>query len=369
MKFNRVLLFTLLGVFTVLLSACGTPPATNWPGMSTDGATIYLADGLHVYNVKASDGKEVTANISGTISPLRFPVESDSNMSFYSIPAVSADGILFVGNAAANNHAFYAVNAADGQVKWTYDKAIRPWLAGSLVLEDKIFAPAGDGSLYVFTASGEIAWQKKLSDHALWTAPVTDGTSVYVATLEHEVYSFNPASDQENWKVELDNGIIGHPSLVDGILYVGTLSGNLYALDASNGAQVWVQKLEGNIWGTPAIDGGTIYIGTVFGTAGKFYAINAENGQVVWSRDEEGSIVAGPLALAEQVIYVTETGRIQSVDKTGAPMWQDDLPKNKIYTPPLLVGDLIVVAPMGSEFLLAAYDQNGAQKWTFIPTK
>ena len=46
-----------------------------------------------------------------------------------------------------------------------------------------------------------------------------------------------------------------------------------------------------------------------------------------------------------------------------------DFPKNKIYTPPLLVGDLIVVAPMGSSFLMVAYDANGAQKWQFTPAK
>jgi outer membrane protein assembly factor BamB len=141
----------------------------------------------------------------------------------------------------------------------------------------------------------------------------------------------------------------------------------LYALNAATGAQLWVKMLEGGIWGTPATDGENVYVGTVKGTTGKFYALNASNGQIVWQKDEEGSITAGPLVTSDQVVYVTELGRIQSLEKAaGAPKWQATIENAKLYTTPLLAGDLILIAPMNAKFLLAAYDLNGAQKWTFI---
>jgi outer membrane protein assembly factor BamB len=372
MKFNRVFFFApLMALLAFSLSACGTPPATNWPGMSTDGEIVYLADGGHVYNVQVSNGGEVSATIDGKVTPLRFPVEANGKMIFYAPPAITPDGILFVGNAAPSDHFLYSVDAATGNIKWSFETE-KPWLAGVLVLGDAVFAPAGDGNLYAFSLSGKKLWEMPLSEHALWTAPATDGTSIYLATIDHDVYCINPVSGDVVWQVELDNGIIGHPAIVNNTLYVGTLSGNLYALNAASGSQIWVKTLDGSIWGTPAVDveAGVIYIGTVYSTAGKAYALNAETGQVIWTADEEGSIIAGPLVASGQVIFVTETGRVQARNaETGGTIWQHDFPKNKIYTPPLLAGDVVVVAPMGSQFLLAAYDLDGAQKWTFTPAK
>ena len=150
------------------------------------------------------------------------------------------------------------------------------------------------------------------------------------------------------------------------MLVVGTLSGKLYALDQATGSQKWVSTLDGEIWGTPGYDGSNVYIGTVVNKAGKFYAVNASNGQTVWSKDDDGSITAGPLVTNDQIIYGTELGKIQSVDKTGTPKWQATIENAHMYTPPLLAGNMVIVAPMNATFLLAAYDLNGAQKWTFV---
>lgn len=369
MKFNRLFLFALLATLTLALSACGAPPATNWPGMSTDGELIYLSSNSHVYIVQVQNGTESTANISGKITPLRFPIDADpGKMSFYAPPALAEDGLMVVGSAASGGHALYVTDSATGNVRWTFDNT-KPWLGGALILDDAIFAPSGDGTLYAFNMSGSKRWEKNLSTHALWTTPVSDGKYIYLATLDHKLYCLNPNSGNIVWSKELDNGMIGSPAIVDSVLYVGTLYGNIYSIDASNGNTNWVKSLEGSIWGTPGFSENTLYIGTVFGKAGKFYALDATNGAVKWFRDEEGSIVAGPLVVNEQVIYVTEQGRVQALDISGAPKWQDNFEKNKIFTTPLLVQDTIVVAPMGSQFLMVAYDLNGAKKWTFTPAK
>ncbi len=369
MKFNRMFLFALLATLTVLLSACAAPPATNWPGLSTDGELIYFASNSHVYIVQSQSGTEATANISGQISPLRFPLEADAKMSFYAPPALTADGLFVVGSAASSGHALYAADASTGSIRWSFETA-KPWLGGALIVDDAIFAPSGDGTLYSFDMAGNKGWEKNLSKHALWTTPVSDGTSIYLATLDHMLYAIDAASGTVAWEKELDNGIIGSPAIVEDTLYVGTLSGNLYSIDTSDGSSNWMKPLEGSIWGTPGFGDGTLYIGTVFGRTGKFYALEAATGAVKWFKDEEGSIVAGPLVLEQQVIYVTELGRVQSLDTTsGAPKWQDNFDKNKIYTAPLLVDETIVIAPMGSQFLMVAYDVNGAKKWTFTPAK
>ena len=364
MKFNRVVFFLVLASLAVFLTACGAAPANNWPGMVSDGTHVYLADGSYVYSVLLSDGTETTVSTADGPVPARFPQKAEGSKSFYAVPSLAPDGQVVIGSAAQSDHTLYSYDPATGAVKWTFPGLSSPWVAGALVLGDSIYAPAGDGKLYAFSLSGVKRWDFAASEHGLWTAPVSDGKLIYLATLNHELYALTPAGGKV-WSVALDNGIIGAPLVSNGILYVGTLSGNLYALQAETGAQLWVKMLEGGIWGTPAVDGEKVYVGTVLGTTGKFYALNAADGQIAWSKDEEGSITAGPLVTADQVVYVTETGRIQSVDKAGAPKWQATIENAKLYTSPLLAGDKILIAPMNAKFILAAYDLNGAQKWTF----
>jgi outer membrane protein assembly factor BamB len=365
MKFNRLVFFVLVAALAVLLTACGTAPATNWPGIVSDGTHLYLADGSYVYNVNLSDGTEVSMQTADGPVPARFPVKAEGTKSFYAVPALTADGQLVIGSAAQSEHTLYSIDPVTGAVKWTFPGLNSPWLAGALVLNDTVYAPAGDGKLYAFSLTGVKKWDFAAAEHPLWTTPVTDGKLIFLATLNHEVYAISPEG-KKVWSLALDNGIIGTPLVSNDVIYVGTLSGNLYALKASTGAQLWVKTLEGGIWGTPATDGKKVYVGTVLGTTGKFYAVDASTGQIAWQKDEDGSITAGPLVTPDQVIYVTELGRIQSVDKVaGAPKWQDTIENAKLYTAPLLAGDLIVIAPMNAKFLLAAYDLNGAQKWTF----
>jgi outer membrane protein assembly factor BamB len=366
MKFNRVLFFVLVASLAVLLSACGTPPATNWPGLAADDTHIYLAEGQYVYLVQPANGSEVTIATADGPIPARFPQKAEGSKSFYAVPALTKDGQMVVGSAAQSEHTLYSIDPVTGATKWTFTGLKNPWLAGALALDDTIYAPAGDGKLYAFSLSGQKRWDLALSNHSLWTLPVTDGKLIYLATLDHEVYAINPEG-QKVWKAELDNGIIGAPSILDGTLYVGTLSGNLYALNTADGSQKWIQKLEGNIWGTPASDGKTVYVGTVNGTTGNFYLLNAANGAIVTTIGDQGSITAGPLLTTDQVIYVTETGLIQSLDLTGKPKWQAKIENAKFYTTPLLMGNIVVIAPMNAKFLLVAYDLNGAQQWTFSP--
>lgn len=365
MKFNRVFFLVLVASLAVLLTACGAAPASNWPGIASDGTHAYLADGQYVYNVLLSDGSEVSTQTADGPVPLRFPLKAESTKSFYAAPALTGDGQLLIGSAATSEHTFYSIDPITGAVKWTYLGLKNPWLAGALVLNNIVYAPAGDGKLYAFGLTGQKRWEFPASKHSLWTSPVTDGNLIYVVTIDHEVFAVNPEG-KKVWSLKLDNGIIGAPAIADNTLFVGTLSGNLYALDAATGSQKWVKMLEGGIWGTPASDGVNVYIGTVLSKTGKFYAINASNGQILWSKDDEGSIAAGPLLTADQVIYVTEAGNIQSLDKNGVPKWQALIENAKLYTPPFLAGDVILIAPMNAKFLLAAYDLNGAQKWTFV---
>jgi hypothetical protein len=56
------------------------------------------------------------------------------------------------------------------------------------------------------------------------------------------------------------------------------------------------------------------------------------------------------------------------MDRAGKVLWTQQV-GGKIYTTPVVAGDLILVAPLEAEFYLAALDQNGRQIWTFNPSE
>src|SRR5258706_3064665 len=380
MKFNRFFFFAFAALLSVLLSACGgAPPAANWPGMTSDGKNVYITDVQFVYTVQVSDGKPVTVIVpgsDGTPKPMRFPAEGDANLSFYAAPALTADGQMILGNglagtADAGPRLLYSVDPVTDTQKWTFAESKGIWLGSAAVSADSIFAASGNGKVYALDLNGKKRWEAAVSQHALWSAPVTDGKQVFVSTLDHEIIALDAQTGEQYWKAGLDTSIIASPVVAaDGMLYVGTLSGSLYALKTADGSKVWQTALDGNIWSTPVVDGDALYIGTSKGAAGKLYALKTADGQTVWTHDEAGSIIASPLVLPDQIIYVTEAGHIQSLNKNGTSKWlAPEIQGAKIYTAPILSGDFIIIAPMQAQFILAAYDQNGVQKWTFAPAK
>jgi len=364
MKFKRMALPLMLLLLALALSACGNMTATQgFPGIVVLDETLYLSEGLHVYAVNTVSGQEVRLGDA----PLRFPKESDNNINLFAPVTQTASGQLIFPNSHPSQHSLYSVNAETGAVRWEFGKSKGTWIAGALAIGDDIYAPGGDGTLYALDSNGNVRWEVALSEAALWSSPVSDGELLFQATMDGKLYALSLPNGRQVWEVTLDGPVVSAPVLdEDGHLYIGTLSGILYALEPSSGKVAWQQKLEGSIWGSPAVADDRIYIGTLYSTEGRFYALQITNGATIWQRSEDGSIIASPLAFDDQVIYVTEAGRVQALTRDGSPRWQADL-KGKLVSAPAQAGDLVIIAPLQGDYLLVAFDVNGAQRWTFKP--
>lgn len=357
--------FLAIASVALFLSACGGAAASSWPAATEHNGSIYLSNGANMYVVNANTGVEATIATANGNTPARLPLNADGAVSFYA-PAVFAGDDIFVGNAATKGNQLYAIDSSSGGIKWVFSEAKAPWIAGVYTDGSVVFAPSGDGDLYVLDAAtgASVTEPIKLSEHSLWATPVSDGELVFVENMDHEVFAFDLKGIQA-WKTTIDSSILGSPMVYDGKLFVGTLSGSLYSLNTSDGSINWKKQLEGNIWGTPATDGASVYVGSVVNTAGKFYSLDINTGEINWQKDEEGSIIAGAVVNESDVIYVTEAGKLQVVTNAGTPKWQAIIENAKYYTTPVVANGFVVVAPMNSDYLLAAYDLQGAQKWTF----
>jgi eukaryotic-like serine/threonine-protein kinase len=366
MKFKTSLLLLLFIILAALLSSCagGGQIGSSWPGVSVDQNTVFVAFERQVRAINLADGKLKWS----------FPAEPSNAASFFSSPALSPDGQLLVGGY---NHILYSLNPETGKTNWEFDGASNRLIASPLAVEDGIYIPDTSENLFALDLQGNQRWTKKTSGE-VWAKPVTDldCNCIYVSSMDHTVYSFNPADGTLNWQSKgLGGSIVGSPALSPkGVLYVGTFGSQIVAVNAENGEQLWSAPTEGWVWGGPVLSDDRLYVGDM---NGNFYAFDAQSGQQVWqvpAADLDGKIVGSPLVLEDRVYFSSEAGKLYSLDKQGQNLASVEV-GGKLYTSPVAAGDLILVAPVQAENkeLLVALPQDisqwqdGQSVWTYIP--
>lgn len=362
----------LLGAF--LLSACGgAVRGATWPGLTADENTAYLADLTFVYGIDLKDGREAW----------RFSDKNDNKAQFYAPPALTPDGLVIVGSAAGK-HFLYALDPADivtendikkPAVEWTFAGAEGPWVASPLVVNDMLFAPNADGNLYVLDLKDGQSQKQAVKivelGGRLWAQPVTDGERVFITSLDHSLYAVDVETYAVVWQQDVSAAIPGSPAVgSDGRLYVGSLASQLEQFAPETGSHKPVLEAKDWIWSTPVADGDTLYFGDL---KGNFYSFDTTNSTLNWSIQPDGAITAAAILQNDHLLLATESGNLYAIGKDGKTLWfvevRDAKANGKIYTTPVTAGDLILVAPLGTEFYLAALDSNGRQVWTFTLEK
>jgi len=366
---KKVLFVTIVLLAAALLSGCAGGPVrgTTWPGLAADDNTAYLADGPYVYAINLRDGRELW----------RYPAASDNDFVFFATPVVTADGLVIVGSSGTNrslialdpNQVSSNNNVNSPAVAWTFSEAGDHWVAPPLVTNDTVFAVNADGYLYVLDLQGGGSSRKALKaieiGGRLWAQPTTDGERVFLTSLDHSVIAVDIGTYEVLWREDVGGAVAG--SAVpgpDGMLYVGSLASQLARFDPATGDHSPVLDAKGWIWSTPSPDGDTLYFGDL---AGNIYSFNTATSSLNWpSVQPDAAVTASPLIQSEHILVATESGSVFALDRAGKVVWTQEV-GGKIYTSPVAAGDLILVAPLGTEFYLAALDQNGRQVWTFAP--
>jgi len=365
MRKKFVFVITIL-LGAVLLSACAGGPVhgSTWPGLATDGNMAYLADGAFIYAISLGDGREIW----------RYPGERNAKLVFYATPAITPDGLIIVGSAGTD-HSLIALNPNDINSQtnapveaWKFTGAKDYWVAAPLVIDNKLFAVNSDGNLYILDLqdgqSVKDATVVELGGR-LWAKPTTDGERVYITSLDHSVIAVDATTYDILWHENLGGAVPGSAVLSgDGMLYVGSLASQLEKFDPATGDHQPVLDAENWVWSTPSLDGDTLYFGDI---DGNFYSFNTSTGSLNWNPVKpDGPITAGPLVRDDQILLATESGSIFAVGRDGKVLWSEEV-GGKIYTTPVAIGDLTIVAPLETDFYLAALDANGRQVWTFTP--
>ncbi len=358
--------FPLLIGSALLLSACvggAFGSATSWPGLSSDGDTIYMAFNQAVYAIDANNG-----NLRWS-----YPAEPQSDRTFFAPPAVSEDGTLYVGDFA---NGVVALSASNGAVEWgpiQLGEGDGRIVGGPTVAGDLLLVPSGDGRLYARDISdGSPVWTfpaefNEPLEHPIWAAPVVNDLRVFFTSLDHNVYAVDLAQGGQLWVATRDLGgaIADSPVLVDGKVLAGTFGHELIALDEDRGRVAWIFDAGQWIWGSPAVGDGVAYFGDL---AGQLHAVDVNRGSEIWKVTLSSRITTSPVLSEDRIFITAESGTLFAREiSTNRDLWNVSL-DGDLHTDPLVLGDTVIVATNGGDPLLCAFDvENGAERWSFTP--
>lgn len=353
-RLTRSALVLAVVTLAVLLSACSGSRvgSSSWPGLTVSDDTAYVAFNTSVYAVNLASGQERWEFV---------PPEEDKGATFYAPPALSDQGLLMV---SGYNGVVYQLDAVNGSLVWRRQLSSLRLVGAPAVAGDLVLVPSADRSLYALKLGSGVTVWSFATDEPLWSEPLVVGDRVYVAGLDHKVYALNLSDGSLIWSTELKGAMSDRPSAMDGLILIGTFADQLVALNADTGKVAWTLQTDGWVWGDPAVLDNSAYFGDV---DGNFYAIDSEGNQM-WRTKLDGGVAASPVTEAGRVYIVTSDGQVfarQAVENT--PAWQQPL-KGELLSDPALTGDALLVASLGGDNLLTAFDaQSGAIRWSFQP--
>jgi outer membrane protein assembly factor BamB len=358
MKYKIPLLTVSLILLATALSACGggsAYTATSWPGLAANEENAFLAYNPHIYAVSLESGEEAW----------RYPEEASAKITFFANPTLTPDGQVL---APSYDHKLYSLNPDNGRENWVFSESSDRLIASPLVTEEGIFQVSADGNLYALDFEGNLSWTFKTGG-PVWARPAMnlDCTCLFVASMDHHVYAVNAITGDLLWKSEdLGGAIVGTPAFDHGdTVIVGTFGSEIVALDAETGRKSWSFATEGWVWSGGVLFEDAFYTGDL---DGYIYSIDAATGEQNWRVQPGGAIIGSPLLLNDQLVVSSENDTVFFISLDGDVL-DSQVVSGTLYASPYAAGDLILIAPINSDILLAAITPTGAQQWTYMPEK
>ena len=361
--------FLILILSGLLLTACGTRvDSQNWPGLSTDGEVLYLAN-----------GPQVTAYDVETRAPVwQYPAADAVNAAllFYAAPSVSGEQVVFGDYGRPGG--FFNPNVtvsvySRGDVEWTNEEvASDKIVAPPLQVGNTIYVGTADNKVFALDAqSGQELWAFE-AGHSIWGQPAYDDGKLYVTSLDRSLHALNAETGEELWNTVFEGAIASQPVLNDSSVFVSEFGSQVHALNLTNGDIRWSAPAQNWVWGAPAYADGTVYYADI---DGNLFAVDADSGTQKWQALAAGAVQTSPVVMGD-IVYVASEGESSDIPAgaltafsatDGQQLWRQLTPA-PLFTTPVIVDNAIVVALSSESAVLSAFDrQSGAPLWTIAP--
>ena len=243
----------------------------KWPSPFKDAKDRWVASPFVFNNTiyaPNADGKLYILNMDGKL------IEAvELGGALWSTPVTDGKFIY----VTSLDHHFHAIDITSHKVVQTVD------LGGAIPSSPAI----GTDGLYVgsFTKTLEIVAN---GDHRtlaetpnwIWGSPAFDAGTLYYADLDGNVYSFDTASEKQNWSAKPDDAIVASPVVFGDQIIVATEAGTVVSLD-KDGKNVWDRLVGGKIYSNIVTSGELILVSPT-GVAFPIAALD-KDGKLVWT--------------------------------------------------------------------------------------
>ena len=368
LKKGRYLVF--LGfIVAIALGALGCVKGLapiGWSGGATENGTIYVGarDGTLTAVDIADSSRQKAEALKGQSQGGLFGCNAAygegcsgavSHVAIYGTPAFAGD-LVYIGGY---NGKVYAYSTSNLAVRWVYprDTYVKP-IVGSVVTDgSQVYFGDSSGTFYALNAAtGDLVWSYQTGDK-IWGAPtISDGT-VYIGSFDKKLYALNAADGTLKWTFEAGGSFIAPPVVKDGVLYVGAFDREFYAIDAATGQQKWSFRAGNWFWSRGVIISDVIYVPCL---DGKVYELRLSDGAEVTSYDTGENIPSGLALDGTNLILASENGTVYKIDTVANKMTTLTTIDKLTVDGPVLIDNGIIYIQDSSNQLIRIDEETGA---------
>lgn len=351
----------------ILLTGCGGGVRpTNWTALAVEEDVLYVADLQHVRALDANSGSE------------RWRYPDDPGGPFYTVTVLPGEALFVTSQERVGGGLFAqpqgvlrALSIDGSRVLWEFAEARGEYIAPGSVEDNVLVIGNSDGNVYALnTDDGSLAWPSPFrTEGRVWGTPLILSDTVYVASLDHNLYALDLKTGQEKWRFVAEGAMVGPPLALGDRLYIGSFDGRLYALNRVDGSLLWEASFDSNqqwIWGTPASDGTLVFAADVTGVV---YAVHAETGTLRWQASLEEPVRAGLVLSADgaRLLAAGNNGTVYALDPaTGDVLWSK--PGDGQIASMTAEGETLYVSRLYADVHVQALRvEDGRTLWTFTP--
>lgn len=258
-----------------------------------------------------------------------------------------------------------AALAAQAQAPtWQYNSPSPILFEPTLGGDGAVYFATLDGKLRALNAKGVLAWS--VNPGAVLVTPIAlQSGTLYLATANQEVRAYSVAGNLK-WRAKVDKNVTTPLAVTgQGQIVFGLPTGDVCALRAADGNLLWKQHFGAAVG--PVTVG---HDGTVFFAADNFvHAVNPATGQVRWRKNFFNFSNVPIVIDAHDDLFYIRGGILDVYDYDGNFMWEARDAQGQLLTvlkkPPVIHGDLLIVADSGGGNFYGMDVQSGAILWIF----
>jgi outer membrane protein assembly factor BamB len=299
-------------------------PATVEGPLASDPLSVYVA---------TRDG--AVRGLEATTGRVRWRVDGRAGL-------VGAGGGLVT--VRQEDGTVYAMDAATGADRWKAASGVRGTLPPVLYKDAVVIA--GEGLAVLEAATGQARWTS--AEVRATSLPLGSGPWLLVGEADGALRCRDIVTGTVLWSYKTTHPPAAPPVVDDdGRVLLGTTDRTFVALDArKKGDERWKWRIGGDVQAPPAVAGSLVLFAN---HEDVLYALRRRNGHLAWRAALPSRPLSGPLLYGDGVLVTCfgnrpgETFLIGFDPRTGRRQGDLKAP-GELRTPPVIVGDLVVMA-------------------------